>query len=279
MQCSLLNSHLGVRGLRTVFVLGVSLLASCVLARGQEAPPPPVYSAIAENQIFESAPKIIYFDIVNVGRKTITAYVAGLYCVASDGVEHYIGGGGQDMIDASDPFPESIEAKKPADVFGWIEPQSRKRIGHNIIGCPEDPATRARVVIEMVLFDDGSGEGVELLEHQMLETRKARSRELQRWIGRVSELRQTADLSTAARRLYQDLVAANHESEQDPDAAASNDFKTASLARRQLQNLTVELLEYAKTHKSLDEVPYMLWRIKDLEKRAEHVKRGAATNE
>jgi hypothetical protein len=105
-------------------------------------------------------------------------------------------------------------------------------------------------------------------QHQMLETRKARSRELQRWIGRVSELQQTADLSTAARRLYQDLVAANHESERDPDAAASNDFKTASLARRQLQNLTVELLEYAKTHKSLDEVPYMLWRIKDLEKRA-----------
>jgi len=72
MQCSLLNSHLGVWLLRTEFVLGVSLLAIGVLARGQEAPPPPVYSAVSENQIFESAPKILYFDIVNVGRKATT---------------------------------------------------------------------------------------------------------------------------------------------------------------------------------------------------------------
>jgi hypothetical protein len=279
MRGSLLTGNLAMRMLRSEFVLGIALLACGLLARGQEAPPPPVYSAVAENQIFESTPKIIYFDIVNVGRKTITGYMAGLYCVASDGIEHYIGGGGQDIIDASDPFPGSIEAKKPADVFGWIEPQLRKRIGHNIFGCPEDPAIRARVVIEMVLFDDGSGEGDERWQRHMLETRKARSRELQRWIGRVSELRQTADLSTTARRLYQDLVAANHESEQDPDAAASNDSKTASLARRQVQSLTLELLEYAKTHKSLDDAPNLRWRVRDLEKRAEHAKRGAGTNE
>jgi hypothetical protein len=151
--------------------------------------------------------KIIYFDLVNVGSKTITAYSVGRFCTASDGVEHYLGSGGQDMIESSDPFPGSIAAKKPTDVWGWIEPQSRKRTGHNIFGCMEDTAVRARVNVEMVLFDDGSGEGNELWQKQMLETRKSRSQEMQRWVGRFGELRQAADLSIPARRLYQDLIA------------------------------------------------------------------------
>ena len=56
-------------------------------------------------------------------------------------------------------------------------------------------------------------------------------------------------------------------------------MRTARSVRRQLQDLTLEIIQFAKTHKSLDEEPYMQWRIRDLEKRNEHLKRGAGTPE
>src|SRR5258708_18253415 len=54
VPCTILNSHFGVRILRTVFVPAVSLLASGVIARGQRAPPPPVDSPVSQPQIFEA---------------------------------------------------------------------------------------------------------------------------------------------------------------------------------------------------------------------------------
>jgi len=116
MQGSLLTAHLVMRLLRTACVVGVSLLVCGVLARGQEAPPP-VYSAVAENQGFRVCNE-------NHLLRHRERRAQNNHAVLRGDRRHraYVGGGGQDMIDASDPCPGNIEAKKPADLFGSIEP-------------------------------------------------------------------------------------------------------------------------------------------------------------
>ena len=60
-------------------------LALGVWAAGQEAPTVPVVSAAADNQVFERQLSVVYFDLVNLGTKTITAYFLRIYCTAADG--------------------------------------------------------------------------------------------------------------------------------------------------------------------------------------------------
>ena len=257
-----------------------SALALGAWAAGQEAPTAPVVSAAADNQVFERQLNVVYFDLVNLGTKTITASFLRIYCTAADGTEHFVGRSGQDMIDYPDPMPESGADKDQVRPFGRVEPLLRKRTGRNIFGCADAPVVNARVDLEALVFDDGSSEGKPPQQQNLLlEARKIRRRELAKWVDRFTELRHTVDLSTAARGLYQDLVAANHESDQDPDVAARNQAKTAGGVRDELQDLALQITQYAKTHKTIDDLPDVLWRITELEKRNERLKLGAGSAE
>jgi hypothetical protein len=102
----------------------------------------PVISAIVDNQVFVKEPSLVYFDVVNLGTKTITAFFVRLYCTSPDGVEHFVGSTGQDMIDYLDPMPESEQENKSVRPIGRIEPLSRRRAGRNVTWCEGAPVIR-----------------------------------------------------------------------------------------------------------------------------------------
>jgi hypothetical protein len=179
------------------------------------------------------------------------------------------------MIDWSDPMPGTNFFVKGHR--NWIEPNQAIHSERYLMSCLDrggSPQT-AQVQLSSIMFDDGSGEGDSNQLKNFLRNRQQLRDERLKWITRFSQLRNGDDLHTAAAQLYEDLTKAKHEAEADPDTAPANRIMLFCL--EELQNIALELTQYGKVHKKLDEGSRQAWMLTDLEQRTARLVRGAGT--
>lgn len=238
----------------------------------------PVFAATLENQSFDGERNEVSFELVNNGTKPITMFDLWIVGTAADGTEHLCGGMGQDMIDWSGPPPG---AKVPAAwTERWIERRERRRITRSADSCLShmDTVIGARAKLDLVLFDDGTGEGDPGHMAFSLSYRRYKRDEMTKWTSRFAALIDSREFGTLASQLYRDLVQEGHEAELNPDTADTNGERVAQAVRDELKRMALEIREYSKTGKSLSESAYLTWRIEDLQKRAARLVRGSGAD-
>ena len=247
-----------------------ALFLACKLASSQQ--PPPVTSALVENVQLDPERKAVRFDIRNLGTKSITGVEAFLTEIGPAGNVILCNGGGQDMLDWSDPMPGTefyVNMRR-----SWIQPNSTLQSVRYLSHCKEllDSPQNARIELRIITFDDGTSEGDPNLINFFYRYRKITLEERLKWLPRFVALRTTADLAGDAKRLYQDLTDAKYRVESDTAAADSNALTRSSLEK--LQGVAREIVVYSETHRTLEPESIAAWRITDLEQRTARMIRG-----
>jgi len=128
------------------------------------------------------------------------------------------------------------------------------------------------LTLNLIMFDDGSGEGDAAKMDFTLATRQQARTERLKWLARFSALRTAPDLKAAALSLYQDLVEATRSAEIDPENAARQGV--AGPVRDELQSLALDVTQWASRNEPLRKNEMLEWRITDLEQRTARLARG-----
>jgi hypothetical protein len=259
-----------------VCVTGPTALAYVLLAGYCAAQPPvrpsePVLSAAVDNLVVDAEHRAVHFDIRNLGTHPISAFSARLTQLQADGTEIQCNAGGQDMIDWSDPAPGSNVI-----IYGmrrqWIPMGGALHSARYFIGCQDASVPTAwRVILTLILFEDGSGEGDRRQRSSFLKMRQQERDVRVKWIGRFSALREADDFHLAASQLYEDLENAKHTIEVSAATAEANRPLASSLDK--LRNIALRLADFSRGHKKPNSVED--WLITDLEQRTQRLIRGA----
>jgi hypothetical protein len=252
-------------------IMPVFLLAECAAALAQPGSPQ-VLSAKLENILVVPKMESIHVDIRNTGERPITAFSLSYYRLNANGESTPCGGRGADMIDWSDPMPGRnlyVHMRR-----NWIPPNGT----HLVDGYPRcsDGSTSLESIhvdLDLILFEDGTGEGDARRIQFFLRSRQQASDERAKWIDRLSSLRSTPYLKTAAQSLYQDLVDAARAIEINPDDAVQQG--NAKPVREEMQRLALEITQWAVHNESLEKNEFLQWRITDLEQRTKRLVHGA----
>jgi hypothetical protein len=256
-----------------VVCIGVLGWGGLAIAQGPLSTP--VFAATLENQRFDHERNEISFDLVNNTTKPITMYDFWVIGTGPDGTEHLCFGMGQDMIDWSGPPPG---INQPASwTEGWIKPNERQRVVRSAESCLSHMPSvmEARAQLDMVLFDDGTGDGnPDEMAFHLLKRRYERD-EMTKWAPRFTALLKDPGFGNLASQLYRDLVQASHDGELNPDIAGSNRGRSAQAVRNELKGIALEIREYSKTGKNLSDSAYLRWQIETLQKRTERLVRGS----
>jgi hypothetical protein len=204
--------------LRTRLTLFFIFLAAGSVATAQLGPSN-VLSARLENIATVPDKASIHVNVRNTGARPITAFSIRFSQLKPEGDRIPCGGRGADMIDWSDPMPgRSIYIHMRRN---WIPPNGAITFD-GYPQCPGGPTPLETVQVELnlIMFDDGTGEGDSRQIESTLRSRQQARNERVKWIGRFTPLRNTPDLKSSARSLYQDLVDAARTAEINPDDAS-----------------------------------------------------------
>lgn len=123
------------------------------------------------------------------------------------------------------------------------------------------------------MFDDGTGEGDPRQIDDYLRVRQQARHERLKWMSRFTALRTAPDLRSSSRSLYQDLVDATRSTEIDPDTAVQQGM--AGPVRDELQQLALDITEWAAHGEPLQRNDLLQWRITDLEQRTARLVHGS----
>jgi hypothetical protein len=255
----------------TGFTVLALVHTACFVVAAQPAPSN-VRSARIENTSTDPDKAKIQVEIRNTGERTITAFSINFYQLNPNGERIPCGGRGADMIDWSDPMPGRgiyVHMRR-----NWIPPNGTFSLD-GYPRCPSGPTSLESIQIELnlVMFDDGTGEGDSRQVESTLRTRQQARNERLKWITRFTALRNTSDLRSSAQSLYQDLVDAARSAEIIPDDASRQGM--AKPVREELQRLALDITQWAAHSEPLHKNEFVEWRITDLEQRTERLVRGA----
>jgi hypothetical protein len=254
---------------RALFIVLFVFLTASSVATAQFAPPN-IFSAKIED-IETSSDKVIV-HLRNTGERTITAFSIHLYRLKPDGERSLCSERGQDMIDWSDPMPgRGIYAHMRRN---WIASNESQSLDvYPRCGGEKVPPESVQVELNLIMFDDGAGEGdprqIEFILRNRQQARNARLK----WMPRFTALRTAPDLKSSAQSLYQDLVDAVHSAEINPDDALRQGM--AKPVREELQRLALEITQWASHNERLQKNELLDWRITDLEQRTARLIQGA----
>lgn len=257
--------------------LGCFFLAVCSAATAQLGPSA-VFSAILEDVTPVPEKTSIHVNIRNTGNRPITAFSVGFYQTTPDGGRVPCGGRGADMIDWSDPMPGRgilVHMRR-----NWIAPNGTYPFDVYPRRCASvdaPPLESIKVEVDLILFDDGTGEGDTHRLEFYLRTRRQMRTERLKWIDRFTGLRSAPDLHSSAQRLYQELVDAAHAADINPQDAAREGM--AKPVRDELQRLALEITQWAAHGEPLEKNELLEWRITDLEQRTARLVRGAGSSD
>jgi hypothetical protein len=249
--------------------LAVLLLLAAASA---QVAPTNVVSATVEGAVPIPDKQSIHVTLRNIGARPITAFSLAFTRIARDGQRIPCGGRGVDMIDWSDPMPGRnlyVSMRRT-----WITPNGTATFD-GYPRCPDGqtPLENIQAELNLVMFDDGSGEGDPRQLEFNLRTRQQARNERAKWVGRFTALRTAPDLKSAAQSLYQDLVEATRAAEIDPGEAAKQGM--AKPVRDELQRLALDIVQWAAHNPSLQKSDLLQWRLTDLEQRTERLVHGA----
>ncbi len=177
-----------------------------------------------------------------------------------------------DMIDWSDPMPgRSLYVHSRRN---WVPPKGTLSLD-GYPQCPNGPAPLESIQVELnlIMFDDGAGEGDARRIESTLRLRQQARNERLKWVRRFTELRSAPDLRTSAQSLYQDLVDAARSAEINPDDATRQGM--AKPVREELQSLALDITQWAARNESLRKNELLEWRLTDLEQRTARLVRGS----
>jgi hypothetical protein len=234
--------------------------------------PSNVLSARLENIATVPEKASIHVNIRNTGERPITAFSIGFYQLNPNGERTPCGGRGADMIDWSDPMPGRniyIQMRR-----NWIPPNGTASFD-GYPRCPggQAPLESIQVELNLIMFDDGTGEGDSHQIEFTLRTRQQARNERIKWIGRFTSLRATSDLRSSAQSLYQELVDATRWAEINPDDASRQGM--AKPVRDELQRLALDITQWAAHKQPLQRSELLEWRITDLEQRTARLVHGS----
>jgi hypothetical protein len=260
---------------RTRLTVVFLFLEACSVATAQLGPSS-VLSARIENIAAVPDKASIQVNIRNTGERPITAFSIDFYQLNPNGERTPCGGRGADMIDWSDPMPgRSIYVHMRRN---WIPPNGTISLD-GYPRCPGGPTQLESIQVELdlIMFDDGTGEGDSRQMKFTLRTRQQARNERIKWIGRFTGLRNTSDLRSSAQSLYQDLVDAAHSAEIIPDDASRQGM--AKPVRDELQRLALDITQWAAHNEPLQKNELLEWRITDLEQRTARLIHGAGNTD
>jgi hypothetical protein len=214
----------------------------------------------------------IRFGVRNIGERQITAFSAEFYVQSANGERIPCGGRGMDMIDWSDPMPGRgiyVHMRR-----NWLPPNGIGSLD-GYPSCPGGPTPLELIQVELnlIMFDNGTAEGEsQRIESTLVLRQQARDERL-KWMGRLTALRNASELKLSAQSLYQDLVDATRAAEINVYDASREGM--AKPVREELQNLALDITQWAAHGERLDKSEFLSWRITDLEQRTARLTRGA----
>jgi hypothetical protein len=243
-----------------------------IAAASAQVSPTNVTSATVAGAVPVPDKQSIHVTLRNIGARPITAFSLAFSRIGRDGQRMPCGGRGVDMIDWSDPMPGRnlyVSMRR-----NWIPPNGTATLD-GYPRCPDGqtPLESIQTELNLVMFDDGAGEGDPRQLEFNLRTRQQARNERVKWVARFTALRTAPDLKSAAQSLYQDLVEATRAAEINPDDAAR--LGMAKPVRDELQRLALEIVEWAAHNPSLQTSDLLQWRLTDLEQRTGRLVRGA----
>jgi hypothetical protein len=252
-------------------VAAIFFLHACT-AFGQLVGPSNVFSARIDSAVAVTDKASIHVIVKNTAEHPITAFSVGFSHLNASGERIPCGGRGVNMIDWSDPMPGRnlfVHMRR-----SWVSPKGTATLD-GYPKCPDGqvPLEQIEVVLSLVMFDDGTGEGVAAQIESILRVRQQARAERLKWMPRFSALRSATDLKGSARSLYQELVDATRQTEIDPDNAVTQG--AAGPVRDEMQNLALEITQWAGRHESLAKNDVLEWRLTDLEQRTARLVKGA----
>jgi hypothetical protein len=256
---------------RARFLVLFLLPGACSVAAAQFGPSN-IVSARIEDIATSPDQATTHVKIRNTGERPITAFSIVFFQLKPNGERMPCGGRGADMIDWSDPMPgRNIYVHMRRN---WIAPNATLPFD----GYPRCPGGTVgpesiQVELNLIMFDDGTGEGD---SHQMeftLRSRQQARNERSKWVARFTALRNTPDLRTSAQSLYQDLVDAARSAEINPDDASRQGM--AKPVREELQALALDITQWAAHTQQPQKNEMLDWRITDLEQRTARLIHGA----
>ncbi|HLH03767.1 MAG TPA: hypothetical protein VKX25_13425 [Bryobacteraceae bacterium] len=236
----------------------------------------PVTSAVIENVQVDTAREAVRFDIRNLSPQRITAFHAVLSEVGPNEPPKFCNGGGQDMLDWSDPMPGTnlyVHMHRT-----WIEPGTTLRSERYWLDCRtlRNAPQHAHVELKLITFEDGTGEGDPNLLYFFFRTRKLVLEERLKWLPRFLALRNSSNLTDDAGPLYRDLTKAKYDAESDLERSRSDGLTRATL--EQLQETVRQIVTYSNGHTRLQPGTPAAWLITDLEQRTERLMHGIGTD-
>jgi hypothetical protein len=257
--------------MRTRLIVGFLFLGACSEASAQFGPSN-VVSARLENIGTSPDQTTTHVNIRNTGEHPITAFSIVYYQFKTNGERIPCGGRGADMIDWSDPMPgRNIYVHMRRN---WIPPNGTLPFDA-YPRCPggTEAAEGIHVELDLVVFDDGTGEGDSRKMEFTLRTRQQARNERVKWIARFTALRNSPDVRSSAQGLYQDLVDAARSAEINPDEASRQGM--AKPVREELQSLALDITQWAAHTPQPQKNEMLDWRITDLEQRTARLIQGA----
>ena len=248
------------------------LLADWAVGWSQLIGPSSVFSARIDHADAVVEKASVHVTIKNTGELPITAFSLSFSHLNAAGERVPCGGRGVDMIDWSDPMPRRniyVHMRRK-----WIPPGGTATLD-GYPRCPDGAAPLEQIQAELrtVIFDNGTGEGDAAQIEEILRLRQEVLSERLKWLPRFTALRTTADLKSAALSLYQDLVEATRAVDIDPDRAAAQALSGG--VRDELQQLALELTQWARSGEPLVKNELLQWRITDLEDRTARLAKGS----
>ncbi len=124
------------------------------------------------------------------------------------------------------------------------------------------------ISLHAVVYDDGSVEGDTKGAEMLLGNRKAQWKVLDRYVPKLSAIREAADPAPELKTLYRQLADEIHEFDKDPDQKPTMEFHRSKSALSMMQMEIRNLLQAAK------QPEFFRAQITRLERRCEALGRG-----
>jgi hypothetical protein len=256
--------------------MGMLVLVQGAVAFAQLIGPSNVYSARINRAEAVVEKASIHVTIKNASERPITAFSVAFSQLNAAGERVPCGGRGVDMIDWSDPMPGRnlyVHMRR-----NWI-PGGGTAMLDGYPRCPDGLTSLEHIQVELrlVMFEDGSAEGDPAQIEATLRLRRQARVERLKWLPGwwhfvlLPTLQPLPEASTRSWWRPRGLPIF------DPDRAATRGV--AGPVRDELQQLALDVPQWASHGEPLEKDEMLQWRITDLEQRTQRLTKGCGAVE